>query len=322
MITDKANTMCLLTILREYSDAEHILRMGDIIKKMELLYGTAVDRRTVYGSINLLIELGYDISTYEDNGRGYYLCSREFELSEIYLLMESVYSNAAIPRRYTEDLIRKIQQQGMSIYKRREYKHLTVVHDDVKTSNREVFLNIELLDGAITKKKKVTFVYLQYDFDKKLKPRRDRTYTVSPYAMVSANEHFYLVCKTESFNDIGQYRIDKIKDLVVTGERAEPVPKGFDVRKHVQSAVYMFSNDIERVTLRCDNKVLDDIIDKFGQGVRLSPNDDGTFTANVTASRRGIQFWALQYLEYVEVLGPKAVRNGIIKAMKTNIYMR
>ena len=62
MLTEKANAICLLEVLKEYSDAEHILPMREIIAKMQSLYGIKIDRRTVYGAVALLIELGYDIT--------------------------------------------------------------------------------------------------------------------------------------------------------------------------------------------------------------------------------------------------------------------
>ena len=35
MLTEKANAICLLEVLKEYSDAEHILPMREIIAKMQ-----------------------------------------------------------------------------------------------------------------------------------------------------------------------------------------------------------------------------------------------------------------------------------------------
>lgn len=90
MLTEKANAICLLEVLKEYSDAEHILPMREIIAKMQSLYGIKIDRRTVYGAVALLIELGYDVSLYEDNGVGYYLRDRELEPSEVLLLTDAV----------------------------------------------------------------------------------------------------------------------------------------------------------------------------------------------------------------------------------------
>lgn len=39
-MTNRANTVCTLKILTEYSDAGHILRMQDLIGKMKGLYGS------------------------------------------------------------------------------------------------------------------------------------------------------------------------------------------------------------------------------------------------------------------------------------------
>ena len=47
MLTEKANAICLLEVLREYSDAEHILPMREIIANMQSLNGIKIDRRSV-----------------------------------------------------------------------------------------------------------------------------------------------------------------------------------------------------------------------------------------------------------------------------------
>lgn len=157
MLTEKANAICLLEVLKEYSDAEHILPMREIIAKMQSLYGIKIDRRTVYGAVALLIELGYDVSLYEDNGVGYYLRDRELEPSEVLLLTDAVYSFPFIPARQTEQLVQKLQKQ-LSVYQRKKYRHLTVARQGRKTENRQIFWNIEQLDEAITRKKKWSWI--------------------------------------------------------------------------------------------------------------------------------------------------------------------
>ena len=137
MLTEKANAICLLEVLKEYSDAEHILPMREIIAKMQSLYGIKIDRRTVYGAVALLIEIGYDISIYEDNGVGYYLRSRELEQSEVLLLTDAVYSFPFIPAKQTEQLVQKLQKQ-LSVHQRKRYRYLTISRQDRKTDNRQV----------------------------------------------------------------------------------------------------------------------------------------------------------------------------------------
>ncbi len=132
MLTEKANAICLLEVLREYSDAEHILPMREIIGKMQSLYGIKIDRRTVYGAVALLIELGRITAWAITYG------NRELEQSEVLLLTDAVYSFPFIPAKQTEQLVQKLQKQ-LSVYQRKKYCHLTVARQGHKTGNRQVF---------------------------------------------------------------------------------------------------------------------------------------------------------------------------------------
>jgi hypothetical protein len=89
---NKTNILCILRILQEYSDEDHILPMRGIIAKMKAIYDVSIDRRTVYGMVEALNLLDFDISTYEENGVGYYLRTRIFEPSEVRLLTDRIYS--------------------------------------------------------------------------------------------------------------------------------------------------------------------------------------------------------------------------------------
>ena len=105
MLGDRANIVCLYKILEKYSDEEHILSMSDITGYFMQDYGMKIDRRAVYGAADTLIELGYDISVYKENGKGYYLRSRLFEPSEVRLMTDAVYSMHSIPQKQTADLL-------------------------------------------------------------------------------------------------------------------------------------------------------------------------------------------------------------------------
>ena len=60
--------LCILEILKNYSDEEHPLTSGEIIKKLKADYGLSAARNAVERNLSLLCELGWDISTYEENG--------------------------------------------------------------------------------------------------------------------------------------------------------------------------------------------------------------------------------------------------------------
>lgn len=317
MLTNRAVSICLLEIFKEYSDDNHILQMNEIIKKLKNIYGISPDRRTIYSSVELLKQLGYDISVYEENGIGYYLRERDFEQSEIVLLCDAVYSFPFITEHQTSELTNKLNKQ-LSLYKRKRYRHLKVVRADKKTGNKQVFYNIEILDRAIEQEKQVSFSYLQYGYDKKLRPRRNEPYTVNTYGMVYMNENYYLVCSLVSFPKISLYRIDRIKDIEILDSINN---KSDDIMEDVERAIYAFAGAPEYITMKCSNIVLNDVIDKFGNNIKISDYDDKGFTVSLYASPHGVKFWALQYLPYVEIQTPEWLRNDIIESIKINPYI-
>lgn len=319
MTTNRANAICLLEILKEYSDANHILQMQDLIAKMKSIYAIDVDRRTVYSAIDLLKTLGYDISGYSENGVGYYLLDRPLEVAEVRLLMDSVYSNPAISVSQTEKLIEKLQRL-LNVHYRKTYRSLTSVKTDKKTTNQETFLNIEVLDEAIQQKKKVQFIYLEYDFDKSLKPRREKKYTVNPYQMICTNEHYYLVCKMMPTSKITLYRIDMMRDVTISDYSIDAPLTEAEMQTAKDKTIYAWYSDPETVTMRCKNFVLRDVIDKFGQDVLVKKENEETFLATIRVAPDGVHFWALQYLPYVEILSPQWLRDSIIDSIKRSPY--
>lgn len=317
MPAKKAKAIYVLKILQEESDEHHILSAKDIVKKLSQ-YGLDADRRTVYDAVALLQELGYDISTYGDNKKGYFLCKRHFEPSEIALLTDAVYAFPFISDSRTKELVDKLQKT-QSCYQRKPLRHLRAQRTGVKTENPEVFLNLDVLDEAIEIGCKVSFVYLKYDLSKKIVPRRAERYTVSPYGMVFCNEHYYLACVMADEESASLYRLDRMRDIQIRQEKADQ--KQSDLEKEVSAAIYAFMGVSEQITLLCKNHVLDDIIDKFGSDIHVRKADEEHLRVTVSASTEGMKYWALQYLSCVEVMEPERLRAEIIENLKSNPYL-
>ncbi len=322
MTTNRLGPICFLEILKEYSDVEHILTMQDVMQKMKSIYNVTVDRRTVYGMVDVLQAVGYDISTFRENGRGYYLRDRDFEVSEVRLLIDSVYSSQSISNSQTTRLVKKLGKL-LNSHTRKQYKSLTVNKTGRKTTNHETFLNIELLDEAIRNRKKVEFVYLEYGFDKQLKPRREKRYCRDPYQMIATNEHYYLVCKKAGHETASLYRIDRMADVEILEEDIDTVMTETELQEMKEQTVYAWGGKPETVVMRCKNHVLGDVIDKFGQNISIRKEEgEETFIATLKVAPQGVQYWAQQYLENVEVLQPQWMREKIIATLKHNAYLK
>ncbi|MCM1528455.1 MAG: WYL domain-containing protein [Alistipes sp.] len=319
MSSSKANIICLLQILWEYSDAENILSMKDIKSKMKLLYDREIDRRTVYDCMNALNQLGYDISMYEENKEGYYLRERMFDVSEVRLLMDSVYANKTIPSKHSAELIQKLQNL-LNKSKRKFYKSLMICRDHAKTPNKETFYNIDMLDKAISVKKKVSFIYTEYGFDMKLHQRGNHRHIVSPYTMAIYDGSYYLICGFDNVEEPRHYHISRIKDIQLMEEKSQPMSANFHLDEYIQNAVFMYGGKPERIKMKCHRCILDQVIMRFGTDIKIVPNDNETFVATLYANPNGMYVWALQFLDTCEILQPQELRERICKVVRDSPY--
>ncbi|MBR3228153.1 MAG: hypothetical protein IKF68_06365, partial [Erysipelotrichaceae bacterium] len=142
MAEKKQSVLALIEILRKYSDEEHILSIRDIQNHLSATYDISLDRRTLYSHMDLLKDNGYEVSTYEDNGKGYYLMERQFEKGEVLLLCNAIHASHFISEKQSDELIRKLLDT-QSRYQRSEFKDRVYMSNPLKTSNRQLLLNIE-----------------------------------------------------------------------------------------------------------------------------------------------------------------------------------
>jgi predicted DNA-binding transcriptional regulator YafY len=315
MLSEKVYILCILNILQRYSDVDHILSMKDILSKVKSEYGVKIDRRTVYRNINILIEFGYDISTYEEDRAGYFLREREFEPAELHMLADAVVSAEFIPEQNGKDLIKKLQTLG-SVYQTKLLHRLVSVKTNKKAPNREIFFNVEILDQAIHEKKRVEFDYTTYGLDLNQKPRRAEKYRVSPYALYWNNGQYYLISNPDRHDGFCHFRLDRMKSIDIAEEPVKPIPQGIDVYEYAKSALYMFGGETETFMIRCDKEILNQVIDQFGDKLLITDSDEFTFTTVVKATTGGMKLWAIHYFETCEVLEPQWLLEYVTAAIK------
>lgn len=173
-------------ILKDYSDFDHPLTQEDIAVKLQNEYGIILERKAISRNISLLKEAGIDI---ESRRAGSYLECRDFEDSELHMLIDGVLSSKYITAKHSKDIINRLC--GLSNkYFRSNVKHIHSVNDWYKTDNQALFYNIELIDTAIEEGKQVHYDYNKYGTDKKL--HKSSHQYVTPYLMVLHNQRYYL----------------------------------------------------------------------------------------------------------------------------------
>ena len=320
--------MNILDILKKYSDAEHTLTQQDIVKILKEEYNMTVDRKTVKSNLmNLLdIEDGLfytEIERTDKNGNDVSLCTdwyleREFDDSELRLLIDSLLFSKHIPYSQCKNLIEKLK--GLSnVYFDKKVKHICNLPEN-QPQNKELFHTIDVLDDAISKNKKVSFTYNNYGLDKKLHPKRDWKYVVNPYQMVATNGRYYLICNYDIYGELSNYRIDRITDIQMLDEKAKPIKEaskdGLNLPKHMAEHIYMFAGESAEVKFRAKNYIVDQVIDWYGKDIKIETETDEECIITVKVNRQAFFFWALQYGLHIEVLEPGDLREEIKNAIK------
>jgi len=313
----KMLNMLILEILQKYSDEEHSLTQQEIIRLLDKNYGMECDRRSVKNNVLSLREMGYDISM----EKGYRLLSRDFDDSELRILIDSVLFSKSISTKQAKGLIDKLRDHA-SNYFNAKVSHVCNLPDLPRTVNKQAMYSLYSINDAISEKRKISFIYNEMGVDFKLHPKRPEPYIVNPYQIVANNGRFYIIGNYDKYDNISHYRVDKMTDVRVLEEKAKPMKQipelkdGLNLPKHMAEHMYMFSGPSIPVKLETTEDMMQELVDWFGNDFRVEKIGEGKIRARVVCNEKAMRYWALQYGPYVEVLEPKKIREELLEDIK------
>ncbi len=300
-------------ILLKHSDYDHPLTQEEIIKYLENEYGIEMERKAIGKNIADLRDAGIDIGSCR---AGSYIASREFEDSELRLLIDGVLQSKHITARHSKDLIEKLC--GLSNkYFRSHIKNIYSVHDWNKTENQALFYNIDVVDEAIGAGKQVEYDYNKYGVDAKL--HKSSFQRISPYQLILHNQRYYVMGYSDYWCNMIFHRMDRISNMRICEKPSTPITsvkgyeRGIDFKRIASTMPYMYADTPEHIELIADDSIVDQIIDWFGKDIKIStlPGDTGKVKVELRASALAMEHWALQYLSHVEIIKPKSLREKI-----------
>ena len=303
-------------ILLKHSDYAHPLTQEVIAEYLEKDYGIVLERKAIGRNIADLKEAGFEI---ESGRRGNYIVARDFEDSELKLLIDGVLQSKHITASHSKDLIERLC--GLSNkYFRSHVKNVYSVSDWSKSENQELFYNIETIDEAITKHCQIEYEYHKYGIDGKL--HKSSTHKLSPYQLILHNQRYYIMgCHQNDNNNEHMvfHRLDKIKKMKLLEAPATPIESikgyenGIDYAKLSSARPYMYSDQPEYIVFTADKDIVDQIVDWFGKNAKMTalPDDENKVRVEVLASPNAMEYWALQYVKRVEIIFPESLRSAI-----------
>lgn len=316
----KLKMLFLAKIFSEETDDNHALTLPEIKAKLEA-YGVNAERKTLYQDFEELRQFGMDIIAEKKGNMGFYhLGSREFELPELKLLVDSVQSAKFITDKKSNELIKKLESL-VSKYEAKQLHRQVVISGRIKAMNESIYYNVDKLHEAIGTDRQIRFLYYQWNVKKEMELRKNgEEYHISPWGLMWDDENYYLVGYDSADQKIKHYRVDKMLEIDVTEIKREGKEafKQFDMPKYTKSLFGMFGGELKPVTLVVRNDLVGVILDRFGKDTIVIPYDEEHFktTVNVAVSPQFFG-WIMSFGTGMKIVSPE----DVVKQMKKEIKL-
>lgn len=318
----KLKIVYLMKILLEQTDEEHSITMPELLRELEK-YGIKAERKSIYSDIENLRLFGLDImGEKKERGFHYYIGSRQFELAELKLLVDSIQAAKFITAKKSNELIKKIEQLA-SRSQATQLQRQVFVAERAKTVNEKIYYNVDTIHTAISQGYQITFQYFQWNVKKEMVLRKGGAfYEVSPWALSWDDENYYLIAYDSQEDTIKHFRVDKMMSIGILNKRREGKEnfQKFDMAVYAKKTFGMFGGEEQKVKMLCRNDLAGVIIDRFGKEVMMLPVDDKHFAVhvNVAVSRQFLA-WVFALGEGVTVVEPPIVVEKMQQELKRMI---
>lgn len=267
----KIKLLRLMEIFRQETDEDNPMLATTVCKRLEEK-GVMCDRRTLTRDIAILNEFGYEImSTMVGHEKAYYVVDRSFDVPEIKILIDAVQAASFITEKKATELVEKIAALG-GAHRAEILKQSIVCFNSRKHSNESIYYNVDRLEEAIYKNKKVIFLYYDLNEHGERVYRRDgHHYVVEPIALVFNEDNYYLTCYSSRHDGTSNYRVDKMSAVEIIDE--DITEKAMELRASVagytEQVFKMYGGEEAKITLEFSDKLIGVVYD------RCSYNDRG-----------------------------------------------
>lgn len=313
----KLKLLYLCKILLQKTDEGHKLSMDELLSTLSRC-GIEAERKSIYSDIAALQDFGLDVMLQRGPNGGYYIASRDFELPELKLLVDAIQCSRFITEKKSNELIKKIEALA-SEPQARALQRQVYVSDRVKTMNESIYYNIDTLHTAVSAGVQITFQYFEWALDfsstqriRKRYRKDGALYQVSPWALTWDDENYYLVAYDHPSDSIRHYRVDKMEHISLTDKLREGrrlFQDRFNIAAYSRKVFGMFSGEEKTVRLRCENRFIGVLRDRFGAELMVQKADEAHFFIRVDVAVSPQFFsWVFGLGGAVQIVEPEEVR--------------
>ena len=271
----KQKLLTMKKLFETKTDEKHTITGNRLI---EILgdYGIKAERKTIYDDIKTLCDSGMDIEITKDgHSNAYYLAQRLFQDEELYVLADAVASSRFLTQKKSKELLKKIQSLT-SEHKAKDLRRMVYVSNRTKTFNEQIYYAINSIQEGIFSGLEIHFKY-------------------------------YDVCYCEKHEKICRYRVDRMTQVTVTDIPRRELSEEEKTEVTNRQTIYgMYGGELMTLQLQFDNKLIDVVMDRFGEKTICHKNSDNTFYINEEVQVAPTFWgWLFQFGSQAKVLGPE-----------------
>lgn len=326
----KQKLLYLQKILLEKTDEKNGLTISELIEELNQ-YDISAERKSIYDDLRTLENFGLDICSEKTKTVKYYIGSRDFQISELKLLVDAIQSSKFITQKKSIELIKKLESLA-SVNEAKLMQRQVYVSNRVKAGNETIYYNVDRLHEAINNDSMIEFDYYNWTLNlgsvekiKLIKRKNGKKYIVSPWGLCWDDENYYLIAYNSEYQEIRHYRVDKMQSIQVLDKKREgkEVFKKFDIGSYTKSTFSMFSGEFKNITLSVHKDLIGVMVDRFGKNIFITPDKENEefflMDINVNLSQQ-FYGWLFALGDKVKLVSPnnavEEFENQLLKVQK------
>ena len=123
-------------------------------------------------------------------------------------------------------------------------------------------------------------------------------------ALIFNEDNYYLMCYSSKYDNICNYRIDRMEQVEVTDEIVsdKAVISNDDVSVYTKQVFKMYGGTVKKITLTFDKSLIGAVHDKFGEKIEMIKINDALFSTEVTVQNSPtFNGWINQFGDKIKV---------------------
>lgn len=298
----------------------------DIRKKLED-YHIYISHKTLLADIKKINDFfeewfkGPVISSHQKVG--HFIACEFFDDGELQFLLDSIAFHQDL--RYEDKNILRNRLLLLSSYHQQsrlvEFKPLQ------KDLSFSLFLNLSTIMKAIENQNVLSFQYINYEvkhsYLKEIPSQNgnnDDEYLISPYQIVSTNNHYYLIAYNDKYKDqLRTYRIDRMRYIKTTRHYFKEVREQFDMRDEIMKTTNMYiESSRDTLQIECDKRLFREVASRFGNDLKVKKlyQDHYLITIEDIPISEGLIGWIMMLQDQIQVVSPISLKEEIKKRIE------